>query len=130
MSRALLNGYIRSVHSARFEYGRHDCALFAAGWVKLKTGRDLTCGASYRSLRGGIEILQSLGFSDHVEATATFLPEVPLLTARLGDIAAIPGRRRIPILGIVTGERIAVLTRPKGGGFIPLTEAVRAFRVE
>lgn len=130
MSRAQLNDYIRSVHSARFQYGRHDCALFAAGWVKVKTGRDLTGGASYASLREGVELLQARGYSDHVEAAAAVLQEIPVLSARLGDIAVLPGRRRIPILGIVTGERIAVLMRPKGGGFVPLTEAVRAFRVE
>ncbi|GAB5432174.1 MAG: hypothetical protein EpisKO_15440 [Epibacterium sp.] len=125
-----LNEYLAQAHSKPFQYGTFDCALFAAGWVQRVTGKDLTLGVEYSTLREGREKLHSQGFSDHVAATASQLSEVPVALAKIGDVVAVPAGPRRYGLGIVTGERVAVLTRWLGVGFVPLTDAVRAFRVE
>lgn len=118
-----LHEYIRANRARRFRYGRHDCALFAAGWVIASGGPDLTLGITYASLTDGLAQLRARGFSDHVAVAAAHLPAVPVLRARAGDLAEIDGA-----LGIVTGETVAVLAR-NGVGVRPLTDARRAFRV-
>lgn len=123
MGAVMLSEYIASARNRPFRYGRHDCALFAAGWVRAKTGRDLTLGIKHRSLRDGIEQLRAAGFESHVEVAAAHLEEIPALFAARGDIAAVGGA-----LGIVMGERIAMLEKT-GLATVPLTSATRAFRV-
>lgn len=127
-----LHEYINNCRSRRFRYGRHDCALFAAAWVRRHTGRDLTGGIRYDSLRQGLRALERAGYQDHVAVAASHLPDIPVAMARAGDIAVVPSedeRATGAALGIVTGELIAVLARD-GIGFVPLTAASRAFRVE
>jgi hypothetical protein len=130
MMRRALNGYLAQASTMPFKYGTFDCALFAAGWVKCVSGQDLTLGVQYSCLREGREKLQAAGLEGHVEAAAAQLHEIPASMARVGDVAAVPAGRGRFGLGIVTGERIAVLTRRNGIGFVPLSDAARAFRVE
>ena len=120
----MLSEYLASAQDKAFRYGRHDCALFAARWVKLCTGRDVTLGIRHTSLREGIEQLRAAGFDDHIALAAAQLEarETPLL-ARKGDIAVIHLS-----LGIVTGERVALLER-KGLVYFPITAASKAFVV-
>lgn len=119
----MLGDYLASAQGKTFRYGRHDCALFAARWVEEQTGRDLTLGIRHQSLREGLELLRAAGFESHIAVAASQLEEVPPLMARRGDIAAVDR-----CLGIVTGERVALLER-KGMATVPLTSATRAFRV-
>lgn len=123
-----LRPYLRAADARPWRYGAHDCAQFAAGWVRLVTGRDLAQGLHYATLRDGLAQLQARGFTDHVAAAAAHLPEVPVAFARRGDLAAIRRPRGL-VLGIVLGERVAALSRHHGVQQVPLTEAFRAFRV-
>lgn len=118
-----LHEYVAGYYARRFRYGRADCALFAARWVEARTGRDLTLGIRYDSLRSGIAQLRASGFDDPVAVAAAHLPAVPVLRAAPGDLVEIEGA-----LGIVMGERVAVLTRD-GVGTRLITDARRAFRV-
>lgn len=123
-----LRAYLKSAEARRFDYGKHDCALFAAGWVLAATGRDLTLGIRYSSLREGLAALAALGHADHVAVAAALLPEIPPARARRGDIATLDGPQGAPVLAIVLGERIVGLTR-HGLRQVPLSAARRAFRV-
>lgn len=116
-----LRRYLATCEARVFRYGRHDCALFAAGWVRLRTGRDLTLGIRYASLREGSARLLAEGYADHVAVAAAQLAEIAPLQARPGDIAVLRGA-----LGIVTGERLALPGR-RGLAYAPLTMAGRAF---
>mgnify|MGYP001184714900 CR=1 FL=1 len=118
-----LTEYLRAARGRPFRYGRWDCALFSAGWVLEHTGRDLTLGIKYTSLREGREKLTAAGFADHIAVAASQLLEIPVAQARAGDVAEVEGA-----LGIVAGERVAVLARG-GVGYVPLLSARRAFRV-
>lgn len=120
---ALLIAHAGAARTRRFRYGRHDCALFAAGWVRLVTGRDLTPGWRYTSLRDGRAQLLAAGHADHIALAAAHLPEIAPARAGIGDLAVV-GRA----LGIVAGETIYVL-QSRGLASLPLTAASRAFRV-
>lgn len=121
-----LIAYAGAARARRFRYGRHDCALFAAGWLREignPDGMDLAAFVGpYRTLRAGAEGLRDAGYADHIDACARWLPEVPVARAQVGDIAVV-GRA----LGIVAGETVYVL-RPRGLAQVPLTAATRVFR--
>lgn len=120
----MLSEYLAKAQSTTFRYGRNDCALFAARWVKLRTGRDLTLGIRHRSLREGLEQLRAAGYQDHIALAAAQLEaRDSVLMAQKGDIAVINRS-----LGIVTGERVALLER-RGLAHFPLTAASKVFVV-
>jgi hypothetical protein len=123
MGAVMLGDYLAQAQAKTFRYGQHDCALFAARWVLARTGQDLTLGIRHTSLRDGIEQLRAAGFENHVAVAVAHLEEVSPLMARRGDIAAVDD-----MLGIVTGERIALLQR-RGLVTVPITLGERAFRV-
>jgi len=123
----LLIDYAAEAGQRPFRPGRHDCALFAAGWVKLATGRDLARGwrSAYRSLSKGQHMLEEAGYADHVALAAAHLPEVAPAFAQVGDIAVLDNQA----FGIVAGEMIYCL-RPEGLGLVPRGQMRRAFQLE
>ena len=124
---SMLIAYAAEAGQRPFRPGRHDCALFAAGWVKLATGRDLARGwrSSYRSLSKGQHMLEDAGYADHVALAAAHLPEVAPAFAQIGDIAVLETQA----FGIVAGEMIYCL-RPEGLGLVPRGQMRRAFQLE
>ena len=126
--RARLGDYLATEARRPFEYGKSDCALFAAGALKAMTGFDPSAAyrGRYTSLRGGLRILRKDGFHDHVERAAALLAEVPPQRARVGDIAVVDTGDG-PSLGMVQGEWIAVRTL-SGLGFVPVDQATCVFR--
>jgi len=126
MTRAeMLRDYVAAARTRRFRAGRHDCALFAAGWVQAVTGVDHAEGwRGYTSLRAGKAMLAEAGHKDHVGLVATILEEIPPAMARTGDIAVIDDNA----LGVVSAERVFVL-RHDGVGHVSRMQAKRAFRV-
>ena len=77
----------------------------------------------YRSLRDGRAMLDG----DMVGVAASLFEEIEPILARVGDIAVVDGDDG-DAFGLVQGAFIFVL-RPSGLGFVPLTDAKRAFRV-
>ena len=123
---SLLIAYAAEAGARPFRPGHHDCALFAAGWVKLATGQDLARGwrSTYRSLRRGQQLLEEAGFADHIALAAAHLPEIPPAFAQVGDVAVLETQA----FGIVTGEMIYCL-KPQGLGLVPRSAMRRAFQV-
>ena len=124
---SMLITYASDAGQRTFRPGRHDCALFAAGWVKLATGQDFARGwrSTYRSLKRGQQLLAEAGFEDHVALAAAHLSEVAPAFAQVGDIAILDDQA----FGIVAGEMIYCL-RPAGLGLVPRGQMRRAFKVE
>lgn len=122
----LLIAYAAEAGQRPFRPGSHDCALFAAGWVKQVTGHDLAHGwrSKYRSLSRGQRLLEEAGFADHVALAAAHLPEIAPAFAQLGDLAVLDNEA----FGLVAGEMIYCL-RPDGLGLVPRGEMRRAFEV-
>lgn len=127
-----LSDYIDAVRRTPFAYGRHDCALFAAGAVEAMTGVDpsVELRGKYKTLGGGLRQLKRLGFADHGEFAAFLFEEVHPSHAQIGDIAAIDLGGGAIALGVVQGARIFVL-RPdvQGMATVDLLTASKAFRV-
>lgn len=123
---SLLIAYAAEAGARTFRPGRHDCALFAAGWVKVATGQDYARGwrSTYRSLKRGQQLLEEAGFADHVEFAAAHLPEVAPAFAQVGDLAVLDDNA----FGINAGEMIYCL-KPQGLGLVPLGQMRRAFAV-
>lgn len=123
---SMLIAYAAEAGARPFRPGRHDCALFAAGWVKQVTGRDLARGwrSTYRSLQRGQQLLEKAGFADHVALAAAHLPEIAPAFAQVGDLAVLETQAS----GIVVGEMIYCL-RPEGLGLVPRSAMRRAFAV-
>ena len=123
---SLLIAYAAEAGARPFRPGRHDCALFAAGWVKQVTGQDFARGwrSTYRSLKRGQQLLEDAGFADHVALAAAHLPEIAPAFAQVGDIAVLDDNA----FGIVAGELIYCL-KPQGLGLVPRGKMRRAFAV-
>ena len=122
----LLLDYVADAGVRPFRPGSHDCALFAAGWIKFVTGQDLARGwrSRYRSLRGGQKLMEEAGFRDHIDFAAAHLPEIAPAFAQIGDLAVLQDNA----FGIVAGEMIYCL-KPQGLGLVPRGEMRRAFAV-
>jgi hypothetical protein len=123
---SMLIAYAADAGQRPFRPGRHDCALFAAGWVKIVTGHDLARGwrSKYRSLSKGQHMLKDAGFADHVALAATHLPEIAPAFAQVGDLAVLETQA----FGLVAGEMIYCL-RPEGLGLVPRGQMRRGFAV-
>ncbi len=121
--------YLGKASRQPFVEGEHDCALFLANGVRAMTGQDFAAPyrGRYTTTKCGMRILKKAGFDDHIDLAAHHLVERPVAMARAGDGAVVPTDDG-PALGIVQGEGVYVLG-PSGMGVVPLTTAVRAFKV-
>jgi hypothetical protein len=121
-------------HAAKklFDWGDHDCVLFAAGdCVFAMTGEDPAASfrGTYSNAFGASRAIKAAGFDDLPSLVAAHFSEVHPSAAHFGDLMAVPGTNETGwALGICLGERIAVLG-PQGLGTIARNRATRAFRV-
>lgn len=129
-----LSQYLAEAGRQQFQWGTHDCALFAAGAVAAMTGVDPAARwrgkdkPKYRTLRGGLGLMRRAGFVDHADVAARMFEEVPVATAQPGDLAAIRDGELFA-LGVVQGEWIYVLQPDGRLGLVELMAAARVFRV-
>ena len=123
--RPRLIAYLDEVRARPFAYGRHDCALFAAGAVEAMTGVDLAVDyrGRYGSLKEGLKLVRGR----HLAILRDHLRPVSPAFAQVGDVALI-GEVGFPALGLVQGETILVL-REDGLGLMPRAAATSAWAV-
>ena len=109
--------------------GGMDCGAFAGGAIEAMTGENphAKVAGKYKTMAGALRALKRLGHDDHVAYAASLLTEIDPLYAAFGDIAVVDSPDG-PALGVVTGPHIEVRA-PGGRGVVPLTDAVRAFRI-
>lgn len=83
-----LSDYMTSVRDRPFEWGVHDCALFAAGAVIAITGVDPIpeYRGAYVSELGSAKALKRLGAGTLDATLDTLFPSVPLAMAQRGDL--------------------------------------------
>lgn len=127
---ARLDVYVSDAASWRFEPGRNDCALFAAGGLTVQSKDAIDFAAEFRgrysTLEDGLKLLQAAGYADHVALAADRLIEIPPSLARVGDIAAVDFGEAGMALTIVGGQHLVGPT-PDGRGSVSRLLAVRAF---
>lgn len=120
--------FVFARHCDPFEWGRNDCALFAADAVQAITGTDLAADfrGTYDTALGAARALQSAGGFEAL-AGAHFGKPIHVRHAKPGDIALIE-QEHGPALAVVLGEMVA---GPGANGvrFLPLTAAQVAWRV-
>lgn len=112
-----------------FEWGRHDCALFAADAIQAMTDVDLATGfrGRYSTETGSVRRLRSAGHSDQLQLAASLLPEIDPAFATDGDVCSFVAAGWT-VLGVYVGDLIAA-PGIDGLTFVPRTDATRAFHV-
>lgn len=131
--KADLRAYLAAQADAPFLWsgaeGGHDCGSFAGGAVEAMTGENphAAVAGKYKTMAGALRALKRLGHEDHIAYAASVLDEIDPLYAQFGDVAVVDSPEG-PALGVVIGAHIEIRT-PEGRGVVPLTDAVRAFRV-
>ena len=127
--KANLRSYLAAQADAPFAFGSVDCGAFAGGAVEAMTGDNphAAVAGKYKTMAGALRALKRLGHEDHIAYAASVLDEIDPLYAQFGDIAVVDSPEG-PALGVVIGAHIEIRT-PEGRGVVPLTDAVRAFRI-
>lgn len=128
--RTRLNAELDRSRSMPFAWGTNDCCTFAARCVEAVTGEDLAAAypRNYRTAKGALAALKRAGFDDLTQLAAAHCEEIAPSLASAGDLAAIRSDATGWALGVVIGERIAFIG-PDGLGSVPITDAVKAYRV-
>ena len=113
----------------QFQFGQQDCGSLAGGAIEAMTGENpqAKVAGKYKTMTGALRALRRLGHEDHIAYAASLLTEIDPLYAAFGDIVVVDSPDG-PALGVVTGPHIEVRA-PGGRGVVPLTDAVRAFRI-
>lgn len=129
----LLDLFIESRKLESFEFGKHDCCLFAADAVLVMTDIDLAQGyrGTYSDMDGAMKILgeRTAGelFTD--VAAEHGIDEIPVSFAGRGDVVLVD-QKELPALGIVSlsGDDIWA-----PGEFVlqrfPIVHAMKAWRI-
>lgn len=122
-----LSAEVEAARTRPFEWGRHDCALWAADCVMAMTGNDpAACWRGrYRTALGAARILRRSGCDD-IAAMAARVLDAPLpspVMARRGDILS-DGEA----MGVCIGAAAAFLS-PDGLVFKPLAACAVGWRV-
>ena len=127
--RSRLRKYLNDNMDTPFRLGKYDCGSLAGGAIEAMTGENphAKVAGKYKTMAGALRALKRLGHDDHVAYAASLLTEIEPLYATFGDIAVVDSPEG-PALGVVVGAHIEVRA-PGGRGVVPLTDAVRAFRV-
>ena len=128
--RPRLRAFLAAQANAPFVMGDMDCGALAGGAIEAMTGENphAKVAGKYKTMTGALRALKRLGHEDHVAYAASVLEELKNpLEAAFGDIAVVNSPDG-PALGVVTGPHIEVRA-PGGRGVVPLTDAVRAFRI-
>lgn len=128
--RPALAAWIDDCRSVPFVFGRHDCALFAAGAVEAMTGVDIAADlrGRYQDARGAARAIKKAGSSSLGDLTASRLPEVSPLKALPGDLAIIRDNDGAAALSVVLGAEVAA-ARDIGLSFVSRSRIERAFHV-
>lgn len=128
--RARLHNLLADYADRAFVPGEFDCSLFTADCIQIITGIDLAAPyrGAYSTVEEGLSLIQADGYADHVALAESHFPiERARLAARTGDIAVVRSRGAAG-LGIVIGDRVAVVTE-RGLGHLPISRVEKVLQV-
>jgi hypothetical protein len=114
---------LHAIERVPFEWGVHDCALFAADHVRAITETDFGVDfrGNYTTAFGAAKILKEKGCDDLLDLCKKLFPEVHPAFADAGDLLILEAPDTGYALAIVIGETIGVLT-PNGYGILHRTD--------
>lgn len=126
-----LNAALEAARGRRFEWGVHDCALFAFGVVRDLTGQDLVAAyrGSYGNALGAARALKRIG-TGHLRGSVGALlgTEIPVPMASRGDVVLWKQPGQGDTIGICAGVT-GVFAGPQGLVHVDLRECAVAWRV-
>ena len=132
-----LDEFLRVNRYRPFEYGKWDCCLFVCDAIVEMTGIDLAAPyrSKYSTRAGALHAIREHLGTASIKAVAEnaaathHMPEVPILRAHRGDMVLI-ARGRDYSLGLVAlNGRDVIVASKRGLWRLPLSCAVRAWRV-
>ena len=101
-----LQQYLDAYAGRTFEWGRDDCALFAARWVENKTGKNPLVGQpKWYNLTDAARVIKSFG---GMEKASLHVLGTPAKTCKEGDVALLQFPHNC--MGIVGHGCVHVLT--------------------
>lgn len=123
--------FIADKRDRPFVWGKQDCCLFAADWVRLVTKVDpaQALRGKYRTELGAKRALKRAGFNAIEDIANDRLGQslAPLQLTR-GDIALVMNHVDEPTLGIVWGAIVWVMT-PSGVSHLAVDQVIKGWRV-
>jgi hypothetical protein len=122
---------IEQARTQPFDWGRCDCALFAADVVQALTGKDLAAPfrGLYDSRHGAARALLALGYAclEDAATAALGVPRASPALAQRGDVVMVKTAEG-PALGICNGS-VAACAGPDGLSFVPMPLWLKAWEV-
>lgn len=77
--------YITQHLTTPFEWGKHDCVLFVAGWISIKSGKDMLEGVpKWTSAKGALKLVKELGGIEKLVEDRLY--KIPVNSATDGDV--------------------------------------------
>jgi hypothetical protein len=127
--RSRLDAYLDWIEGQAFDWQVMSCGLFAAGCVQAVTGVDFAQDyvGAVKDAETAAKALAERGFETITDLAAAKLPECPVASLRMGDIASV-ALSTGPTLYLVSGSFLTGVGR-RGKVTLPLTKADRGFRV-
>ncbi len=121
-----LDDFIAGNGQTKFEWGKHDCAHFAARWAAARAGKDfLLSFPAWANAKRALRLQQELG---GLACAVTSVLGEPIKDApRDGDIALLPDK--LGGLCIVYGAYVVGPAATVGLAFFPFTDAQLFWRL-
>lgn len=125
----LLAEYIHSKRFAPFEWGVHDCCLFAANCIEVMTGEDqaIMYRGTYSNEVGALRLLKELGGVVGI-ANKLLGPTTPVSFAQRGDVVLAIDEDDRESLAICTGDVYVAPGRTRLV-YRPVLSALKAWKV-
>ena len=128
--------FLEKAEGKSFQWGQHDCVLFACNCIKKITGLDVAkpWRGKYKTLRGATGLLRRIaggGLEEVAEkiAAANKFEEVPVNFARRGDVVLRDSKLGLALLVVGSDGAFAVGPGPDGMERVPIAECSRAWRI-
>lgn len=130
--------FLLSRARAPFEWGKHDCALFAADGIEAITGVDIAVDfrGRYRDEEGAMALIRNVTGGATVADAAAYCAEKHGMVerenaffAQRGDLVVLRQDGRL-VAGLVHLNGHVVAAGAKGLLILPITVAERSWRVE
>lgn len=122
-----LDALLYSRRRTPFQWGIHDCALFAADAVLAVTGLDHAAELRGKGSRESLRFTAGQGGLCAIATRALGQPQ-PASDAREGDIVLMPAGRRVG-LSVCMTEKLVVGAAPVGLAWMPLRDGLFSWRV-
>lgn len=128
----ILNDYIQLNIGKEYKYGKNDCVMFMAGFIRLITGKDVLAGKRYNGQKSALTLLKKHGglFSlVDMQFKKFGLNLIKPLKAKRGDVVGFVTEAHGETVGICIGS-VFVSPGVHDLVFLPMTQAVRAWEVK